>query len=134
MALTCSGFLPVGYTCTLSPATLTPTAGGTASSTVTITAPKAAASIDRADAPRTLLAGLLLAGVLSLLELRKGRRLQMLLMIAVGLFGFTLLSGCGSTTSSTGNNSAQIIVTATAAQPSPAPPIVQMIGFAVQLK
>ena len=134
MALTCSGFLPVGYTCVVSPATLTPPAGGTASTTVTVTAPTLA-NLRLPNQSVPLLAGTMLLAALSLVGFIKRRRcLQMFLLFAVSIIGLSFLSGCGSGEQSTGPTSTQIIVTATAAQPLPAPPIVQNIPFAVELQ
>jgi hypothetical protein len=132
MGFSCSGFLPVGYTCTVNPGTATPAPGGTVTTTVTVTAPKTISALNLHSSP--LLAGTMLAAALSLLGLRKRRRLQVVLLCVVGIFGMSLFTGCGSSEKSTGPTSSQIIVTASAPQPLPLAPLVQTIPFVVEIQ
>lgn len=133
MAFTCSGFLPVGYTCAMSPATATPGPGGTATTTVTITAPAATVALHKSFPSTSLFAGFFFCTFLGLAGFNRRRRLQVLLLLVCSVIGFSSITGCGNSETSNGPTSTQIIVTATAAQPAPAPALVQTIPFAVNL-
>jgi hypothetical protein len=113
IAVTCSGYLPLGDTCSISPATLTPGPSATVTSTVSISSATTTGSVLRGGSG-PLLAGTMLAGALALFGLRKRRRLQMMLMLVLSVGGFSLLNGCGTTPKATAPTSSQIIVTATA--------------------
>ncbi len=100
LAVTCSG-LPTGYTCTANPNPATIAEGGTATSTITVTPPSTSAMV-RHDSRLAPLAALAFA--LGFLGFRKRTRLQLLVVLALGLTAFGALSACGgsASTSTTG--------------------------------
>jgi len=97
VAFTCSG-LPVGMTCSFSPANPAITAGGTASTSLTVTAtvPTNVASMPWFKGITGVL--ILPVSLLLLARIRKGgKRIQALLCLVVLAVSFTgLLTGCGS--------------------------------------
>jgi hypothetical protein len=110
IAFNCSGFLPVGATCTFNPATVTTLALASTTTTLTVTAPRTTAELHRGPGP--LFAGTMLAAVLWLGGLRKRRRLQLLLLLVLSAIGISMSTGCATTTSSS-TTSSQIVVSAT---------------------
>ena len=114
LALTCSG-LPSGYTCTFNPNPITIAEGGTATTTITVTPPTTAAMV-RHDS-RSLVPVTALGVALCFLGFRKRSRLQLLLVLALGLTALGALSACGgtaSTTSSTTSTTSTATITVTA--------------------
>jgi hypothetical protein len=103
----CSG-LPSGATCTFTPATVTPTQGA-ATTALTISVPASSAAIRNHSRP--MLPGTTLALALCFLGWRKRRSLQVMLVMVISVFGLTMLSGCGSST--TPSTTATVTVTAT---------------------
>ncbi|MGH9563336.1 MAG: beta strand repeat-containing protein, partial [Terracidiphilus sp.] len=81
MAITCSG-LPSGYTCTANPNPVSIAEGGTATTTITVTPPAGSAMVHH-DSPLAPLAALAFA--LGFLGFRKRTRLQLLVVLALGL-------------------------------------------------
>jgi hypothetical protein len=112
ISFACSGFLPPGATCAFSPTNVTVAALGnsTAKLTVTVPAKPVIAGLRQRSGP--LFAGVMAAGMLCLIGLRKRRGLQMLMMLIVSAVGLSMFSGC-TTTSSAGPTSSQMVVTAT---------------------
>ena len=114
LALTCSG-LPSGYTCSFNPNPITIAEGGTATTTITVTPPTTAAMV-RHDS-RSLVPVTALGVALCFLGFRKRSRLQLLLVLALGLTALGALSACGGTASTTSTtksatSTANITVTA----------------------
>ncbi len=99
LALTCSG-LPSGYTCSANPNPVTIAEGGTATTTITVTPPATSAMVHH-DSPLAPLAAVAFA--LGFLGFRKRTRLQLLIVLALGLTALGALSACGGSaaTSST---------------------------------
>jgi Chitobiase/beta-hexosaminidase C-terminal domain len=112
ISFACAGFLPIGATCTFSPTSVTLIALGNSTTTFTVKAPAATASVHHGPSP--LLPGSMMAVALCLLGFRKRRRLQMMLLLVISGVGLTMFSGC-TTTSSSASSSSQIVVTATGA-------------------
>lgn len=89
----CTG-LPSGATCSFSPTPVTPSGGAASTTQLTITTTSTTAALRNNLSP--LFPGSALACVLCcFLGYRKRRSLQMMLLIAVGLVGLGLVSGCG---------------------------------------
>jgi Chitobiase/beta-hexosaminidase C-terminal domain len=112
VAFTCSGFFPVGATCSFSPATVPLLAGATGTTAVTITLPKTTAGLRHDSGP--MLPGTVLAALLGFFGLRKRRRLQVLLLLLVSVIGLNVFTGCATTSANTASAS-QFVVTGTAA-------------------
>jgi hypothetical protein len=112
ISFSCSGFLPPGATCAFSPANVTLVALANAPTTLTVTVPAKPiiASVQHGSGP--LFAGVMAAGMLCLIGLRKRRGLQMLVMLVVSGIGLSMVSGCTST-SPASPTSSQMVVTAT---------------------
>jgi sugar lactone lactonase YvrE len=104
----CSG-LPTGASCSFAPATVTPTAAGAATTALSISLPASAAAVHYNSRP--LLPGTTLALALCFFGWRKRRSVQILLVLAIGVFGFSLLSGCS--TSAQQSSTSTVTVTAT---------------------
>jgi hypothetical protein len=115
VTLTCTGYLPLGFTCGLSPAVLTPGPSGTVTSTLTVSDKSSTTTSMLHSTSGPVFAGTMLAAAFTLIGLRKRRRLQMLLMMILGVAGFSMLSGCATTQKATAPTSSQITVTATSA-------------------
>ncbi len=98
LAVTCSG-LPSGYTCSANPNPTSIAEGGTATTTVTVT-PSTTAAMVRHDS-RPLVPFTALAVALCFLGFRKRTRLQLLMVLALGLTVLGALSACGGTASTT---------------------------------
>jgi hypothetical protein len=110
ISFTCSGFLPVGATCTFAPSSVTLAALASGTTTLTVTVPKTSAALHRGPGP--LVPTTMLAVALCLLGLRKRSRLQVMLLFVVSVVGLSMFSGC-TTTSSSFTSSSQFIVTGT---------------------
>jgi hypothetical protein len=110
VSFACSGFLPIGATCTFAPTSVSVVALANGTSTLTVTLPAATAALHSDSSP--VLAATMLAGILCLIGLRKRRRLQMLLLLVVSVIGMSSFTGC-TTTSSSSSTSSQMVVTAT---------------------
>jgi hypothetical protein len=111
----CSG-LPAGASCTFSPSTVTPTGSAVSTTTLTVTAPATSAAIPLSTNP--LLPGATIAAAaLCMLGFRKRRRLQMLLMLMVGVAGLSMMTGCfnGSSSPPPAITTSTVTVTATSA-------------------
>ncbi len=111
VSFACSG-LPSGYTCTFNPNPIMVAAGGSATTTLTVTGASTAA-LHRE--PR-LFYPAAFAVALCLLGFRRRNRLYMFLLAAIGMIGLGLLSGCGGSSSSTSASQAKstsVTVTAT---------------------
>ena len=89
----CSG-LPTGASCSFTPATVTPTTAGAATTALSISVPASSAAVRYNSRP--LLPGTTLALALCFFGWRKRRGVQILLVLAIGVFGFSLLSGCST--------------------------------------
>ena len=89
----CSG-LPTGASCSFTPATVTPTTAGAATTALSISVPASSAAVRYNSRP--LLPGTTLALALCFFGWRKRRGVQILLVVAIGVFGFSLLSGCST--------------------------------------
>jgi hypothetical protein len=117
----CSGFLPNGATCAFSPAMVSATALGTATTQMTVTVPQTSAQLHRGVSP--ILPGTMLAAMLGILGLgRKRRRLQVLLVMLFIAIGINVLSGCATTTSSTATSSQMIVNSTGCSLPVNPPP------------
>lgn len=103
----CSG-LPTGASCSFTPATVTPTAGASTTA-FSISVPASSAAVRYNSRP--LLPGTTLALALCFFGWRKRRGVQILLVLAIGVFGFSLLSGCSTSTKQSSTSS--VTVTAT---------------------
>ena len=111
VSFACSG-LPSGYACTFNPNPLTVAAGQSATTSLSVGPGSASAALHRDSPP--LLPAATLAVALCFLGFKKRNRLHLLLLVAVGLVGFGLLSGCGgSSTSKTKVTTSTVTVTAT---------------------
>ena len=86
--------LPAGVTASFAPASLTPAANESTTSTLTLTASETAASRGRQESP--LLPGASLAALLCCFGWKKRRRFQILLLVAACAFGIGSLAGCGN--------------------------------------
>ncbi len=91
VSFACSG-LPAGAACSFTTQTQ-PTPEGVSFSTLTVTTSAAAATLRRNERP--LFPGSVLAVALCCLGWKKRRRLQILLLLAVSVAGWSLLTGCG---------------------------------------
>jgi hypothetical protein len=112
VSFACSG-LPSGYTCTFNPNPITVAAGGSATTTLTVTGSSTAA-LHRERRPFYPTAAFAVA--LCLLGFRRRNRLYMFLLVAIGIAGLGLLGGCGGSSSSTSASQAKstsVTVTAT---------------------
>jgi sugar lactone lactonase YvrE len=90
----CSG-LPTGGSCTFNPnPTSTSPAQTAVSSVMTVTAPTTLSELRGYG--RSLMPGVTLALMFCVVGLRKRRRFAMALMVAMGMVGLTMMSGCGS--------------------------------------
>jgi hypothetical protein len=85
--------LPPGVGCTFSPATVTPSGGAVATTTVTVAISAASAELRHERHP--LFPEAALAAAFCCIGWKKRRRLQMLLLLVVSVSGLVLLSGCG---------------------------------------
>jgi len=112
IAFSCSGFLPAGATCAFSPANVTVAALASSPTTLTVTVPAKPVIAGLRQGSGPLFAGVLGAGLLCLVGLRKRRGLQMLTMLLVSAVGLSVFSGC-TTTSSAAPSSSQMVVNAT---------------------
>ena len=93
VSFNCSG-LPSGASCQFSPATVTPS-GEAASTTLTLTTSAATtAALHRNSRP--LFPAATLALVLCCVGWKKRRRVQMILLLAVSVFGLSLLASCSA--------------------------------------
>ncbi len=96
LALTCSG-LPAGYTCTFNPNPVTIAAGGTATTTLSVTPPATASLVRHGSRPLAPFTAL--AVVLCFFGFRKRSRLQLLVILALGLTALSTLTACGGSSS-----------------------------------
>jgi hypothetical protein len=110
ISFSCSGFLPVGASCSFSPTTVTTLALATGTTTLTVKAPATTAALHGGPSP--LLAGATLAALLWIGGLKKRRRLQIILMALVSVAAMSMFTGC-ATTSSSSSTSSQIVINAT---------------------
>ena len=110
VGFTCTGFLPIGASCAFSPTSVTAAAGGNGTTKLTVTLPSSTASVRRDPSP--VVPGAMLATALCLLGFRKRRRVQMLLLFMVSVIGFSMFTGC-TTTSTNTTSSSQFVVAAT---------------------
>ncbi|MGA2754556.1 MAG: kelch repeat-containing protein [Terracidiphilus sp.] len=93
VSFSCSG-LPSGASCAFSPATVTPS-GGAASTTLKVTtSATTTAALHRNSRP--LFPAATLALVLCCVGWKKRRRVQMILLLAVSVFGLSLLASCSA--------------------------------------
>ena len=111
VSFSCSG-LPSGASCSFSPPTVTPV-GGMASTTLTVTTSTTTVALDRDSRP--LLPVATLAVALCCFGWSKRRRLLTILLLAVSVFGLSLLTSCSQTFTSGGLPvTSTVTVTATA--------------------
>lgn len=110
ISFTCSGFLPIGATCTFSPSSVTLAALASGTTQLTVTLPKTTAALHHGPSP--LVPTSMLAVTLCLLGLRKRSRLQVMLLFVASVVGLSMFSGC-TTTSSSFSSSSQFVVTGT---------------------
>jgi hypothetical protein len=97
VSFACSG-LPSGASCSFLPATVTPSGTAASTTTLTVTTAAASAAIPRNSFP--FLPGSALAVAFCCLGWKKRRRLQSLLLLAVGGAGLSLLGACGLSSAS----------------------------------
>lgn len=109
MNVTCSG-LPSGYTCTANPNPVQIAAGGTATTTITVTPPASSAMLHH-DSPLAPLAAVAFA--LGFLGFRKRTRLQLLVVLVLGLTALGTLSACGGSSTTTKGTGQPTLSTAT---------------------
>ncbi len=110
LILSCSG-LPSGYTCSFNPNTITISENGTATSTITVTPPATAALIRHGTRPLVPVTALAVA--LCFFGFKKRTRLQLLVVLALGLTALGALSACGGTSSTTTTKSTTSTATIT---------------------
>jgi streptogramin lyase len=115
VSFTCSG-LPAGASCSFSPATVTPSGTAASTTTLTVSAPAPMAAVHSNSNP--FLPGAALAAALCFFGFRKRRSVQLLLLLAMGVIGMSLFTGCGgsflsSTSNQQSNLPAQSTVTVT---------------------
>jgi N-acetylneuraminic acid mutarotase len=91
VSFNCSSGLPAGASCSFLPSTVTPP--GTTSTTLTVTTTAKNASLYRDSLP--LLPGSALAAALCCFGFKKRKGLTMLLLLAVSVVAFGLLTSCG---------------------------------------
>ncbi len=97
LSLACSG-LPSGYTCSFNPSTISSiAAGGTATTTLTVTPPTTAALVRHDKRPFLPITALAVA--LCFFGFRKRTRLQFLVLAVIGLATLGAFSGCGGSSS-----------------------------------
>ena len=119
ISFSCSG-LPIGATCSFSPATLqTVPAQTTVSTTLTVTAPTTLATLERRS-PTNAAPGVFLALTLGCIGLRRKRRA----FAAAGLFvvalaALPLLSGCGSSSPNSQTSTVTVAIAGDAVRVSP---------------
>ena len=107
VSFACSG-LPSGSSCAFTPATVTPTAGpGTTAFTVNV--PFKSSALRPNSTP--LLPGTTIALALCLFGWRKRRAVRVVLLLAIGIVGLSMVTACGTTPS--GPTTANVTVTAT---------------------
>lgn len=110
LILSCSG-LPSGYTCSFNPNTITISENGAATSTITVTPPASAALVRHGTRP--LVPFTALAVALCFFGFKKRTRLQLLVVLALGLTALGALSACGGTSSTTTTKSTTSTATIT---------------------
>ncbi|WP_185827377.1 chitobiase/beta-hexosaminidase C-terminal domain-containing protein [Edaphobacter aggregans] len=103
----CSG-LPTGASCSFTPSTVTPTAGASTTA-FSISVPASSAAVRYNSSP--LLPGTTLALALCFFGWRKRRGVQILFVLAISVFGFSMLFGCSTSTKQSSTSS--VTVTAT---------------------
>jgi len=94
VTLTCSA-LPIGGTCSFSPASVTPSGTAASSSVLTITTNSTTATVRHNSNPLFPVSTLAVA-FCCFLGFRKRRGLQMLLLLAVSAIGLSLFTGCSN--------------------------------------
>ncbi len=113
LALSCTG-LPANYACAPSTATLS---GQPSTINVVVSPPATSAELERVPSPSNLRGGVLFCGVFGLCLYSRKRRLPMLFMCLLALFGAGALVGCSGGTSGpklyTGTSSFTITAVAT---------------------
>jgi hypothetical protein len=112
ISFACSG-LPVGASCSFSPATLTPSGNVPVSTQLMVGLSKQVAAVHSSSNP-LLPGGTTLAVALCLFGFRKRRNLQLLLLLAVSVIGLGLFTGCNSSNFSPTSQPATSTVTVTA--------------------
>ena len=110
VSFACTG-QTLGVSCAFSSATVTPSNNQPATATLTISTFGAPGSLARSHAPSPLFPGTTLALALCLFGWRKRRGiLQLVLLLAVGVAGLSLLNGCGGS-SQTPHSTAVVVQT-----------------------
>lgn len=99
--------------CTFTPASVTPTGGAKATTSLTINTVSGTASLHHNNSNPFLPAGATLATVLCFFGFRKRRNLQMLLLLAVSFVALGVCTGCNSTYSGPINPPSQVTVLVT---------------------
>ncbi|MGC2163408.1 MAG: chitobiase/beta-hexosaminidase C-terminal domain-containing protein, partial [Silvibacterium sp.] len=97
ISFSCSG-LPAGATCSFSPATVTPSGASTSTTQLTIATTSASAALHRESSPWFPGGTVLACALFGFLGFRKRRGLQWMLLLVVGITGFSLVTGCGVST------------------------------------
>lgn len=98
VSFACTG-LTLGVTCSFSSATVTPSDNQPATASLTISTFGSPGNLARHSVPNPLLPGTTVALALCLFGWRKRRGiLQLMLLLAAGAAGLSLLNGCGGTT------------------------------------
>jgi hypothetical protein len=111
VSFACSG-LPSGYTCTFNPNPIVVPEGASSTTSLSISPSSTTAAMNHKSGP--LFPAATLAIALCFLGFRKRSRLQLLMLLAVSVAGFALLSGCGgSSTTTTKAATSTVTVTAT---------------------
>jgi sugar lactone lactonase YvrE len=110
VSFTCSG-LPSGASCSFSPATVTPS--GTAASTTTLTVSTSPLTASVHPDSNPLFPGAALAAALCFLGWKRRRSVQLFLLLAVGVIGLSLFTGCGGGSSPSSSTNPPPPVTST---------------------
>jgi sugar lactone lactonase YvrE len=112
VSFACSG-LPSGYTCTFNPNPVMVPQGAATTTSLSVSPSSTASAMNHKSGP--LFPAATLAIALCFLGFRKRNRLQLLMLLAVSVAGFALISGCGgsSTTTTTKPVTSKVTVTAT---------------------
>jgi hypothetical protein len=110
VSFSCTSGLPAGGSCSFSPTTVTPS-GGPVSTVLTVNTTATTAALHRGGNP--FFPGSALAVAFCCFSLRKRRRLQLFLLLAMSVAGLSLFTGCSKLTTITQPTTSTVTVTAT---------------------
>jgi hypothetical protein len=114
VTLGCNG-LPAGYSCTFTPATITPSSNYSVTSVLAVNVLTTAAALHPATGFAPLVPGTTLALALCLFSWKRRRLRQIALWTVLALVGTRLLTGCSASTSSRTAVTSNITITAASA-------------------